>query len=241
MPLKILLQSEPLRVPLLVSCRCQFGRQFKYLRFTHSTPTNPLELSYPASTTSSHHDLPSFLEYALRVGLDPKSSTYVGTRYEYTVQSSLKRLGISLKRVGGRSDYGIDLMGTWDLPAVPLHLKALIQCKAHATKPSPSEVRELEGALMGAPMGWRDPGVIGLLIAQREATKGVRDALGKSRRPMGFALCSDKGKILQFLWNKRAEEEGLLGVGVGIRYGLTDRNDKEVLLIWKGEALVGVG
>jgi Protein of unknown function (DUF2034) len=153
------------------------------------------------------------------------------------VQSSLKRLGISLRRVGGRSDHGIDLLGTWDLPVIPLHLKALVQCRARAVKPSPSEVRELEGAFVGAPTGWRGPGVIGLLVAQREATNGVQDALGRSRWPMGFALCSGKGKILQLLWNRRAEEEGLLGVGVGIRYGLTNPNDREALLVWKGEIL----
>jgi hypothetical protein len=183
--------------------------------------------------TGNHHDLPSFLDYASRVGVDQQSSVYVGTLYEYTVQSSLERLGISLKRVGGRSDYGIDLLGTWNVPSTTSPLKVLVQCKARTAKAKPSEIRELEGAFVGAPSGWRGTGVLALLVSQQQATKGVRDALGRSRWPMGFVMCTDQGKILQMLWNRKADDEGLLGVGVTVKYAGGAREDKEIVLTWK--------
>lgn len=194
-------------------------------------------LIYPEPSQTNHHDLPSFLSYASRVSLDTKSTTYVGTHYEYTSLAALSRLGLSLKRVGGASDFGIDLLGTWDLPTVPLHVKVLIQCKALARAADPKLIRELEGAFAGAPKGWRERGVLGLFVTQREATKGVREAVGRSRWPMGFVMCSREGKVLQMLWNKRAEDEGLLGVEVGLKYSGGRREEREIVLTWKGNTL----
>jgi hypothetical protein len=195
------------------------------------------ELQYPESPTTNHDDLPSFLEYASRVSLDPQTTTYVGTHYEYMVQSSLESLGMSLKRVGGKSDYGIDLLGTWTLPSASQPLRVLVQCKALAAKIDPKTARELEGAFVGAPQGWRGSGVLGFLVSQKSATKGVREALGRSRWPMGYVLCNSEGKILQMLWNRRAEQEGLEGIGVGLKYAGGDLNEKEVVLTWKEEVL----
>lgn len=193
-------------------------------------------MTYPDSLSPNHHDLPSFLEYASRIELDPNSTTFVGTHYEYTAQAALEQLGMSLKRIGGKSDLGIDLLGTWQLPSTLEPLKVLIQCKALAKKMEPAHARELEGAIVGAPMGWRN-GVLGLLVAQKSATKGVREALGRSRWPMGYVLCGADGKIQQILWNRRAEEEGLEGIGVGLKYEGGDATQKEVFLTWKGEPI----
>lgn len=205
----------------------------------YSTNASMGELEYPESPSANHNDLPSFLKYASRIDLDPQSTTYVGTHYEYTVQSALEGLGMSLKRVGGKSDYGIDLLGTWSLPSAPQPLKVLIQCKAFARKIEPSQARELEGAFVGAPQGWRETGVLGFLVSQKSATKGVREALGRSRWPMGYVLCEADGKILQMLWNRRAEQDGLEGIGVGLKYAGGGRNEKEVVLMWKGDVLNG--
>jgi hypothetical protein len=146
-------------------------------------------------------------------------------------------LGISSNRVGGRSDYGIDLVGSWNLPSTSKPLKVLVQCKARANKSTPGEVRELEGAFVGAPVGWRESGVLAFLACQKEATKGVRDALGRSRWPMGFVMCTGQGKVLQMLWNRRAEQEGLLGVGVTVRYAGSDKDEKEIVLTWEGKVI----
>ncbi|CZT43628.1 uncharacterized protein RSE6_03689 [Rhynchosporium secalis] len=206
--------------------------------YTNAAAPTP-DPTYSESQSPHHHDLLSFLEYASRTSMDAKSTTYVGTHYEYTTQIALERLGMSLKRIGGKSDYGIDLLGTWSLPSVNEPLKVLIQCKAFARKIEPAQARELEGAFVGAPMGWRGAGVLGLLVSQKAATKGVREALGRSRWPMGYVLCTPEGKTLQMVWNRKAEQEGLAGVAVGLKYAGGDATQKEVVLTWKGEAING--
>jgi len=224
---------------LRTSCPRLLFRPAQLPNINYSTTNSPGagELRYPEPTPANHHDIHSFLDYASRVQLDPQSTTYVGTHYEYTVKASLSRLGFDLRHVGGRSDYGIDLLGTWQIPSIPLSLKVLLQCKALAKKSRPSVVRELEGAFVGAPTGWRGPGVLGLLVNRNPATKGVRDALARSRWPMGFVMCTGEGKVLQILWNKKAEEQGLLGIGVGMRYTSENAEGREVNLTWKGEAI----
>lgn len=66
---------------------------------------------------------------------------------------------MSLKRVGGKADGGIDLLGWWWLPApsnsLPDHnssntrrrIRVIGQCKAEKRKTGPKYVRELEGVL----------------------------------------------------------------------------------------------
>jgi len=186
--------------------------------------------------TSHHHDLPSFLGHASRTNLDPGSNVYVGTHFEYTAQNALERWGMSLRRIGGSNDYGIDLLGTWALPSVSQPLKVILQCKASSGK-GPANTRELEGSFIGAPQGWRGPGVLALLVSQKAATKGVREAFARSRYPMGYVYCTSEGKILQMLWNKRADEEGLGGIQVGVKYDGGDVNEKEVVLTWKDHIL----
>ncbi|KAK8042627.1 hypothetical protein PG994_013110 [Apiospora phragmitis] len=184
-----------------------------------------------------HYDTATYAAYAQRTLLDTSSTTYVGTHYEYQVASTLKRLGFDLKRVGGRGDFGIDLIGAWVVPSSPNPLRVIIQCKAAGTKTmlGPRLIRELEGAFIGAPPGWRGEGVIGLLVAQKPATKGVRDSLGRSRWPMGFISCLPDGTVQQMLWNRRAEDEGLAGLGVGIRFSESDPNAQELILTLQGK------
>jgi len=189
---------------------------------------------------SHHHDMSSFLGHASRTNLDPNSNVYVGTHYEYTAQEALERWGMSLKRIGGSNDYGIDLLGTWAIPSIPQPLKVIIQCKVSSTKSGgkgTANTRELEGSFIGAPQGWRGSGVLALLVSQRAATKGVREAFARSRWPMGYVYCTSRGKILQMLWNKKAEEEGLAGINIGVRYDGGDVDEKEVVLSWKGHVL----
>ncbi len=195
-------------------------------------------LVYPGPSSTKHHDLPSFLQYAERSGLDPQSPTYVGTRYEYSVASSLRDLGFSLQRVGGSSDYGIDLLGTWSVPSSPEPIRVLVQCKALSQKIGPHLIRELEGAFVGAPAGWRGPGVVGLMVTEKPATKGVRDSMGRSRWPMAFVSCSRTGRVQQMLWNQRAGEEGLEGLGVGTRYSEKAGDEARLVLMWKGKHIL---
>ena len=193
-------------------------------------------LVYPDSPNTQHHDLATFLAHAKRTELDEKSTVYVGTHYEYTVAASLSRYGFSLKRIGGASDYGTDLLGTWAPPTTPLNLRVLIQCKAGVQRVGPNLIRELEGAFVGAPAGWRGSGVLGLLVSQQPATKGVRDSLSRSRWPMGYVCCQGDGSVKQMVWNRKAEEEGLEGLGVTSRYD-EGQSEPELVLVRDGKAL----
>ncbi|KAI1369660.1 hypothetical protein F5Y08DRAFT_99988 [Xylaria arbuscula] len=200
-------------------------------------------LHYPeAPSKDQHHDLASYIAYAERTGLDVASNVFIGTHYEYSIASALRPLGFDLRRIGGQSDKGIDLLGTWTVPSAPTHLplRVLIQCKAYSTSGAarigPQFIRELEGAYVGAPAGWRGSGVVALFVTQRPATKGVRETLAHSRWPLGYVSCSKDGVLEQVLWNRRAEEEGLEGMGVTARLSDEDRHGsaQRLVLTWKG-------
>jgi hypothetical protein len=234
---------------------------------------NPPAISLALKPTSLHHDLPTFLAHAHRVGLSPTSTTYIGTRYEYTVARTLRRFGFDLKRTGGRGDAGIDLLGVWHLPPAlaPQPLRVLVQCKALKAKLGPNLIRELEGAFVGAPAGFRAKqgsagGVVGILVSPREATRGVREAMGRSRWPMVWIMLEvamqqhqrgrqatasgeedaggGEGKVRQVLWNKAAGEAGLEGLDVTIRYeravGGEEGVGKECVLMWQGKPVTGL-
>ncbi|EEH23104.1 hypothetical protein PABG_05315 [Paracoccidioides brasiliensis Pb03] len=200
----------------------------------------------PPSPTSNHHDLPSFLDYAARTSLNPKSTTYVGTHYEYTTRESLRRFALDLTRIGGRLDSGIDLVGTWHLPDSGLHpLRVIVQCKALKNKLGPNVIRELEGAFLGAPVGWRGQGILGMLVSSRESTKGLRNALSKSTYPLVWIFAELDGHVRQVLWNECAEDVGLSGLGVEVKHVVEAQEhggfDKTVCLTWNGEEIKGLG
>ncbi|KAF3388921.1 hypothetical protein F1880_003928 [Penicillium rolfsii] len=198
--------------------------------------------SAPSPPSQHHNDLSSFLSYAERISLPPASTVYVGTHYEYTVLQSLRRYALALHRIGGRDDAGIDLVGTWHLPERKREraLRVLVQCKAFKTKLGPNLVRELEGAIRQAPVGWRTGQTAGVLVSPREATKGVRDALARSSYPLFWMMVELDGTLKQALWNSRAEELGLGPLGVETRYGagVVDTKSgsvtKQVALTWDG-------
>lgn len=173
--------------------------------------------------SAKHNDLNSFLMYAEEAKLNPKSSVYKGTHYEYTVARVLQAFDFTLQRTGRSNDLGIDLVGHWRLP----HHKSsghaspvLVQCKA--TRPTPSMVRELEGAYIGAPSGWRGDDTLALLVADKESTEGVRAAVQRSRWPMGMLQISREGAVNQFFWNAAAAHIGLEGLGVTVRHSSDD-------------------
>ncbi|EFW14892.1 conserved hypothetical protein [Coccidioides posadasii str. Silveira] len=208
----------------------------------NSTTKPPSLPSPPLPPTSQHHDLPSFLAYAARTGLSSASTTYVGTHYEYTVLHSLRAYAIDLTRIGGRADSGIDLVGTWHLPSHPYPLRVIVQCKAFRNKLGPNLIRELEGTFAGAPVGWRGEGIIGVLVSPREATKGVRDALTKSRFPLMWILADlEDGAVRQVLWNGRASEVALEGLGVQVKHLMSSGEVKQkIVLTWDGEEVKGL-
>ncbi|KAJ6096503.1 hypothetical protein N7486_007249 [Penicillium sp. IBT 16267x] len=195
--------------------------------------------SAPPPPSQHHNSLSQFLTYATRISLPETSTVYVGTHYEYTVLKSLRRYALALHRIGGRDDAGIDLVGTWHLPTHERSraLRVLVQCKALKTKLGPNLVRELEGALRQAPVGWRTDQTVGVLVSPREATKGVRDALARSSFPLFWMMLERDGTLRQALWNARAERLGLGALGIETRYATAERSAellKEVALTWDG-------
>ncbi|KXG48351.1 Protein of unknown function DUF2034 [Penicillium griseofulvum] len=197
--------------------------------------------SAPSPPSQHHNDLTTFLSYAKHSSLPETSSVHVGTHYEYTVLRTLRRYALSLDRIGGRDDAGIDLVGTWHLPEREREraLRVLVQCKSLKVKVGPNVVRELEGTFRQAPVGWRTSETVGVLVSPREATKGVRHTLARSAYPLFWMMIERDGTLKQALWNARAEELGIGPLGVETRYGTTEdaRSGsvaKEMLLTWDG-------
>ena len=132
-----------------------------------------------ATADPSHNSLSSFLCYAKRTSLDHASTTFAGTYYEYATQERLRSYGFDLTRVGGRGDRGVDLKGSWTIATegdkIESKLQVIVQCKRLRTKVGPNLIRELEGALAGR------SNTLGVLVGTKSATKGVRDAMGRSK------------------------------------------------------------
>ncbi|KAK9472250.1 uncharacterized protein V1510DRAFT_417738 [Dipodascopsis tothii] len=160
--------------------------------------------------------------------LSRKSTVFNGTLYEYTVMAALRKLsrGFALTRTGGANDRGIDVRGTWTVPAAarpqkstaatrrsadasppPAELRTLrlvVSCKAEKAKPAVRHFRELAGTLPA-----EDRHTLAILAAQQPATvQGQRQLLAWDR-PMAF-LCvdsyADLGRVRQFYWNQAAQE-----------------------------------
>lgn len=83
-------------------------------------------------------------------------TTILGTGYElHCLRLLQEQMRMSLTRVGGKGDGGVDLRGWWYLPdttldpsptdATPRRIRVLAQCKAEKIRPGPRLIREMEG------------------------------------------------------------------------------------------------
>lgn len=209
----------------------------RHISDNNSQLPNPLELIYPEAPNKGHSDLATFLAYAERTSLDKRTTVYRGTHYEYTVADTLSQYGFFLKRVGGASDHGMDLLGAWTLPSTSQTIRVILQCKAGLRSVGPMYVRELKGALAAAPPGWRSGAdTLGLLVAEKPATKGVQRDLNSAEVALGYVCCSRDGELVQLLWNRRAQEMGLEGISVGVRHGV-GAGGKMLVLMRGGKVL----
>jgi hypothetical protein len=88
-----------------------------------------------------------------------------------------------------------------------------------------------------------------LLITSKPTTKGVRDALQRSRLPMGFLQVTPEGIVQQFLWNRVAEEGGLAGMSATNVYlrqpidasnmAVSNATQAAIMLTWLGKSWTG--
>lgn len=218
------------------------------------------------------------------------STTALGTSYENICAQVLRRIGFTVRRTGGRSDRGIDLLGVWNPPyaaalddpprstarsspllregasnpeglksssvrtTVPKSYRVVVQCKAYKTPPKPTWIRELAGAVVGAPGEWRDDGTLGVLVAKKGVTDGCRDAMRRAERGIIWVCieskedgegdgCSNEGaqtetmgRVTQMLWNEKVKQMVGADVTAGVRYvpGVKGRLQEEVVLMFRG-------
>lgn len=171
------------------------------------SPAKPTHLPLASILTVPnplHSSLSTFLEHAHRVRLTPTTQVFLGSRYEYLTQEKLASYGFELLRTGKAGDRGVDLAGYWHLPdpghaqgaGITQKLRVLVQCKRLKGKKGlqPSAVRELEGAFLGAPAGWRSEDVLGVMVSTKPATKGVVTALSASKRGLIW-ICMEEREI----------------------------------------------
>lgn len=226
----ILNAVHTLRTPKLRTSAIIGARSLCYSRTNFAS-----KLIYPEAPSKDHTDLASFLAYVERTQLNKRSTVYKGTHYEYTIAEALSQYGFFLKRVGGSSDRGMDLLGTWTIPTTSHTMRVVVQCKAGSRSPGPMYVRELKGAVKAAPPGWRGTDVLGLLVAEKPATKGVQDELNTDT-PLAYMCCSREGEVVQLLWNHRAQDIGLEGLSVGVRHA-ENSEAKQIILLRGGKVL----
>ncbi|PYI26272.1 hypothetical protein BP00DRAFT_356416 [Aspergillus indologenus CBS 114.80] len=184
------------------------------------------QLPVPPISKHKHYNRASFIDFARRHELSRSSTLFIGNLYEYTVQTELRHAAaLLLHRTGGRSDNGIDHLGTWHLPGheVPIHVA--VQCKAHRRRVGPQSIRELEGVIARRmPHPWRLGGSteagprVGMLVNRREASAGVRAALQRSALPLVYLMVDLRGTLRQALWNEAVDALGVAPLGVEVPY-----------------------
>lgn len=201
---------------------------------------------------ASHASLTTFISHARHARLNPTTYTYLGTRYEYLAQEALSRVGLELLRIGKAGDRGVDLAGLWHLPSSSSsrtqqdgdrehgggheHLRVLVQCKRikGKKKVTPAVMREMDGAFLGAPAGWRGENVFGIVVSTKPATKGVIAALGASRRPLVW-ICMEEHDLEDV---EAADESVVDAPAGGSQASDTDEDDAAVeLAAHEGDAL----
>ena len=220
---------------------CLQPHPMRGLKLTSTAITSTLRSASPAlirlGTTSAAQGLePLPKPVSVKSPSSTTSSTAKGNAFEVLALHTLSKLGFKLTRVGGRADKGIDLLGTWELPAC--RLRAIVQCKALSRTVGPNTMRELEGTIGQAPRDRAEvTGTVGVLVGRTGATKGVRDALTRSTVPLVWVCVEDEaaeGTVRQLIWNERFARLAGPELGVLARYSTSGvSGSRGVVLTWK--------
>lgn len=130
------------------------------------------------------------------------STVFLGTLYERYALSQLPCIlpgSLTLQRVGGAGDRGIDLQGWWHLPptretGTKPPLRMLVQCKASAStekKLGPVILREIEGVI--ARQRRRSQDEVDTVARGDETSECPQLLLGSDRQPLVAIICSSSG------------------------------------------------
>ena len=135
------------------------------------------------------------------VASESLSTVHRGTAFEeLSLRLLHEHLSMSLRRVGGKNDGGIDLQGWWWLPSSgpssmsPTRIRILAQCKAEKRKYGPKYVREMEGVLHRYLNVDSDP-VVGLLISSSLFTKAALLRAHSSSAPLILLAASTRSLL----------------------------------------------
>lgn len=152
---------------------------------------------------------------------------------------------MSLSRVGGKSDGGIDLMGWWWIPDLNSkefpnpdsrnRIRVLAQCKAEKKKTSPNYVREMEGVLLPYLLERRndsgaekDAGLLALFLSESMFTKST--LLRAMSSPVPFLLLHlppSGDNIGSAVWNPAlGGTHGLLEGKMDLRWELPNKPEE---------------
>ncbi|KAI8143184.1 hypothetical protein BJV82DRAFT_668821 [Fennellomyces sp. T-0311] len=168
------------------------------------------------------HNLSSFLQYAT---VDPASTVYRGTLFEWQTHEALERLGMRLRRVGGKSDGGVDLRGTWP----HFNVNVLVQCKNTKLGSTPDTIRSLIGA-----SAMHDECVAILSTSSsKRYTPDVLSHFMDSQLPLALARV-ERDQIDSLLFN-RAAEERLDGLSAVTQFN--DKGEPTLVLMHHGRIL----
>ncbi|KAJ3149268.1 hypothetical protein HDU86_006991 [Geranomyces michiganensis] len=103
----------------------------------------------------------------------------------------LRRHGLSLRRVGGADDRGVDLRGVWDfcLPPAARFLPAIVQCKHYETaRTGPALIRELEGTAAR-----ESPGTVAVFACSAGFSNAAVAAAFASPIPIALVVVAETG------------------------------------------------
>lgn len=186
------------------------------------------------SGLEQHQDLESFLDDARHRGLGETTTLYQGTIYELKVKSLLEQHQMQLERIGGKSDGGVDLRGSWPLDLLPL--KVSVQCKRYGKKLGPENFRALVGTLFDntGDYRWRDAPdcrALGILASPHPASADSTRYMTNSVVPLVFMSITLDGQLQQFICNDAASRIGLDKISIKSRYeekAATDGHDARV-------------
>lgn len=154
-------------------------------------------ISTSNTLTKNEQLLTSFLK---QTDKDVTSTVYRGTLFELQTLASLESTcSMQLHHVGGKSDGGIDLRGSWFN-----NISILIQCKNSKGGCTPDHIRQLMGTTtLYANNKNRTIGILST-VSHKQFTRDVISHFNSSPVPLGLATVQDT-TLKSLMFNKKAQ------------------------------------